>query len=286
MANTKEIRRKISSIESTQKITRAMEMVAASKMRKAQQRMFASRPYLHRIQEVIGHLVKAKLEYSHQYLIAKPVKTVLFVVISSDRGLCGGLNTNLFKAVIAKMQQQAETGNNVMLCTIGKKAETFFSHHHAKVIASTADLGDKPKIKDLIGIMKVIMDSFEDDSSQEIYIAYNKFFSTLVQKPQIDLLLPITAPTNLDVQRSWDYIYEPDPESLLDLLLHRFIETVIYQATVENVASEQAARMVAMKNASENAEELIQDFTLIYNKARQAAITKELAEIVAGASAV
>lgn len=286
MANTKEIRRKIYSIESTQKITRAMEMVAASKMRKAQQRMLASRPYLQRVQEVIDHLVKAKLEFTHHYLVTKPVKTTVFLVISSDRGLCGGLNMNLFKTVIVEMKRRTELGEKVLLCTIGKKAENFFMHHHATLIASTSDLGDRPRIKDLVGIMKVVMDSFDEDNAQEIYIAYNKFISTLVQKPQIDLLLPIKNSKEVEISRGWDYIYEPDPESLLDLLLRRYIETVIYQATVENVASEQAARMIAMKSASDNAEDLIDDFKLIYNKARQAAITTELAEIVAGASAV
>ena len=286
MASTKEIRRKIHSIESTQKITRAMEMVAASKMRKAQQRMFASRPYLQRLKEVADHLIKAKLEYKHPYLLPKPVKTVLFLVVSSDRGLCGGLNTNLFKMILLEMKKLTERGEQVLICTIGKKAANFFAHHHAKVIASTIDLGDKPRIQDLIGIIKVAMDSFDDSSAQEVYVAYNKFFTTLVQKPQVELLLPIVDSKPNDRIGSWDYIYEPDPEMLLDLLLRRYIETIIYQATIENIASEQASRMIAMKNASDNAEDLIDEFTLIYNKARQAAITTELAEIVAGAAAV
>lgn len=286
MANTKEIRRKITSIQSTQKITRAMEMVAASKMRKAQQRMLASRPYLQRIQEVINHLINGNLEYSHPYLTVKPVTTVLFLVISTDRGLCGGLNNNLFKTVITEMKQRADAGQKVMLCTIGKRAESFFMHHHANVIASTVDVGDKPRMQDLVGIMKVVMDAFDAEQAQEVYIAYNKFFSTLVQKPQLDLLLPIMDTKATATHGSWDYIYEPDAMSLLDLLLRRYIETVIYQGTVENVACEQAARMVAMKNASDNAENLIDEFKLIYNKARQAAITTELAEIVAGAAAV
>lgn len=286
MANTKEIRRKIHSIESTQKITRAMEMVAASKMRKAQQRMFASRPYLQRLKEVADHLIKAKLEYKHPYLLQKPVKTVLFLVVSSDRGLCGGLNTNLFKMILLEMKKRTERGEQVLICTIGKKAANFFTHHHAKVIASTIDLGDKPRIQDLIGIIKVAMDYFDDSSAQEVYVAYNKFFTTLVQKPQVELLLPIVDSKPNDRIGSWDYIYEPDPEMLLDLLLRRYIETIIYQATIENIASEQASRMIAMKNASDNAEDLIDEFTLIYNKARQAAITTELAEIVAGAAAV
>lgn len=286
MPNTKEIRRKIVSVQSTQKITRAMEMVAASKMRKAQQRMLASRPYLQRVQEVISHLVHGNLECRHSFLVAKPVKKSIFLVISTDRGLCGGLNNNLFKTVIAEMKRKVELGQEVQLCTIGKRAESFFMQHHANVIASTTDIGDKPKVQDLVGIIKVIMDAFDVGAAQEVFIAYNKFFSTLIQKPQLDLLLPITDTKPIEHGIAWDYIYEPDAMTLLDMLLRRYIETVIYQGVVENVACEQAARMVAMKNASDNAESLIDEFKLIYNKARQAAITTELAEIVAGAAAV
>lgn len=285
MANTKEIRGKIHSIQSTQKITRAMEMVAASKMRKSQQRMQASRPYLQRIKEVISHLVHGKLEYVHPFLIKRPVKRVFFLVISSDRGLCGGLNINLFKEVIDAMKSRIDQRIAVDLCTIGKRAETFFVHHKAKIIASNTELGDTPKMKDLIGVIKVLLDAYDANEVDEIYVCYNKFVSTLVQKPQIELLLPITDALK-EQHGTWDYIYEPSPEMLLDLLLERYIETIIYQGLVENVASEQAARMIAMKNASDNAEELIDELRLVYNKARQAAITKELAEIVAGASAV
>ncbi len=286
MAHPKEIRGKISSIQSTQKITRAMEMVAASKMRKSQQRVLASRPYLQRIQEVISHLIKGRLEYTHPYLIERPIKKVAFIVISTDRGLCGGLNINLFKTVFAAMKKYNEQNIPAMVCTIGKRAETFFIHHKASVQASVTAIGDTPKMKDLVGIMKVVIDAFDKQEVDRVYLAYNKFVSTLTQKPQLDLLLPVLDPTPITQHTNWDYIYEPNATVLLDMLLHRYVETLIYQGTVENAACEQAARMMAMKNASDNAEELIEDLRLIYNKARQAAITKELAEIVAGAAAV
>lgn len=284
MANTKEIRQKIGSIQSTQKITRAMEMVAASKMRKSQNRMLASRPYLQRIKEVISHLIHGNLEYTHQYLLNRPIKKVAFLVISTDRGLCGGLNVNLFKSVFAKMKEFADQNIQSEICTVGKRAQTFFVHHKAKVVASVSGVGDAPKMADLIGIMKVVLDLFMQQEVDAVYLCYNKFISTLTQAPQIDKLLPITKPE--EKHGSWDYIYEPDATTLLDILLQRYVETLIYQGNVENVACEQAARMFAMKNASDNAESLINDLKLIYNKARQAAITKELAEIVAGAAAV
>ncbi len=286
MANTKEIRQKIASIQSTQKITRAMEMVAASKMRKSQQRVIASRPYLGRIKEVISHLIRGNLEYTHPYLLSRPIKRVVFLVISTDRGLCGGLNINLFKSVIAQMKKLDEQNIPSAVCTIGKRAESFFAHHKAHVSASITGVGDIPKMSDLIGIMKVVIDEFAGNASDEVYLCYNKFISTLTQQPQIDLLLPVAEPTEVNHHTAWDYIYEPDATSLLNILLHRYVETLIYQAAVENVACEQAARMLAMKNASDNAEDLIDDLKLVYNKARQAAITKELAEIVAGAAAV
>lgn len=286
MAHTKEIRGKISSIQSTQKITRAMEMVAASKMRKSQQRVLGSRPYLQRIQEVISHLIKGKLEYTHPYLIDRPVNNVAFLVISSDRGLCGGLNINLFKNVFTEMKKFDDQGIEPILYTIGKRAENFFVHHKANVKASVTAIGDVPKVKDLVGIMKVVTDAFDHGDVDRVFLCYNKFVSTLIQKPQVNLLLPVIDPMHSTTRDTWDYIYEPDAASLLDILLHRYVETLIYQGTVENVACEQAARMMAMKNASDNAEDLIDDLRLIYNKARQAAITKELAEIVAGAAAV
>lgn len=219
-------------------------------------------------------------------MIERPVKRVGVLVISSDRGLCGGLNSNLFKTLLSKMLQWHKNGVETDLCTIGRKGENFFTHHNAKVIASITYVGDTPKVKDIVGIIKVVLDEFLNNQIDEIYIAYNKFISTISQQPQIERLLPIADPTHEARARAWDYIYEPDPMVLLDLLLHRYVETLVYQGAVENVASEQAARMVAMKNATDNAGELIDDFRLMYNKARQAAITKELAEIVAGAAAV
>lgn len=286
MANTKEIRQKIGSIQSTQKITRAMEMVAASKMRKTQQRVLASRPYLQRIKEVISHVLQGNLQFKHPYLQAREVKKVAFLVIATDRGLCGGLNINMFKHVIAKMKEFDEQNIQSLVCTIGKKAETFFVHHKAEVVASVTALGDTPKMADLIGIMKIVIDHYMQGNVDEVYLCFNKFISTLTQQTQIDKILPVADPTHEAKHTGWDYIYEPDAGSLLDILLQRFVETLIYQGVVENAACEQAARMLAMKSASDNAEELIDDLKLIYNKARQAAITKELAEIVAGAAAV
>lgn len=286
MANTKEITNKIKSIQSTQKITSAMEMVAASKMRKARNRMQASRPYLLKTKEIIAHLVNSKLEYTHPYLIERPVKKIGCLVVSSDRGLCGGLNHHLFKKIISELKGWDEKQVLADVCTIGKKAETFFTRHNASVVASITDFGDAPKVKDLIGIIKVLLDEYDRGEIDQIYLVYNKFVSTIVQSPQVELLLPVINAQQETVSSKRDYIYEPAPEVLLDALLHRYIETVVYQAVVENVACEQAARMIAMKNASDNAGALIDDLKLMYNKARQAAVTTELAEIVAGAAAV
>lgn len=286
MANTKEIRNQIKSIQSTQKITRAMEMVAASKMRKAQHYMRASRPYFHRVKEVIGHLVKGRLEYTHSFLIARPVTKVAYLIISSDRGLCGGLNNNLFKHIISDLMELEAKGVQTQVCTIGKKAETFFARHNFKVFAAVNELGDNPKIKDLVGIIKVLADGFVAGEFDQVYFGYNEFSSAIVQTPKVELLLPVIDESHTHSKLAWDYIYEPAPEILLDTLLHRYIESLVYQGVVENVASEQAARMVAMKSATDNAGDLIDEFKLKYNKARQAAITKELAEIVAGAAAV
>ncbi len=286
MSNAKEIRNQIRSIQSTQKITHAMEMVAASKMRKAQDRMRASRPYFKRVKEVIGHLVTSRLEYMHPYLIERPVKKICYLVVSSDRGLCGGLNNNLFRKILLEHKAWEEKGVAAEICTIGKKAESFFTRHKAKVVASITGLGDTPKVKDLVGIIKVCSDAFCAENYDQIYFAYNEFVSAIVQEPHLELLLPIIDAEHNTRNSCWEYIYEPAPDILLDTLLRRYVESLVYQGAVENVASEQAARMVAMKSATENAGELIDDLRLIYNKARQAAITKELAEIVAGAAAV
>lgn len=287
MANTKEVKNQIRSIQSTQKITHAMEMVAASKMRKAQDRMRSSRPYFTRIKEVIGHLAQGNLEYTHPFLIERPVQRVAFLVISTDRGLCGGLNINLFKQVLQEFMAWEAKGVTPEVCAIGKKAEGFFTKHNVKMMASITKLGDEPKIKDLVGIIKVLTDAFLAQSVDRVYLAYNSFASTLSQKPVVELLLPIVKTDTEDIRNvGWDYIYEPSPTVLLDKLLRSYIESLVYQGAVENVASEQAARMVAMKSATDNAGELINDLQLVYNKARQAAITTELAEIVAGAAAV
>jgi F-type H+-transporting ATPase subunit gamma len=286
MPTAKEVKAQIRSIQSTQKITHAMEMVAASKMRKAQDRMRASRPYFYRIKDVIGHLVQGNLEYTHPYLIERPVKNVGFVIISTDRGLCGGLNINLFKRVLEELIRFDAQGVVPQVITVGRKAEIFWAKHNVNIIASVTGLGDFPKIRDFLGIIKVMSDAFISGEMDEIYVAYNTFTSTLVQKPSVELLFPIknTMPVNNTIR--WDYIYEPSADVLLDTLLNRYVESIVYQSAVENVACEQAARMVAMKNATDNAGELIEDLKLVYNKARQAAITKELAEIVAGAAAV
>lgn len=286
MANAKAIRTQIRSIQSTQKITHAMEMVAASKMRKAQERMRASRPYFKRVKEVIGHLVQANLEYTHPLLRERTVQKVGYLVVATDRGLCGGLNQNLFKTIISELMAWEAKGVSCEIYTIGKKAELFFSRHHIKVAASISNLGDEPRVQDLLGIIKVVTDSFLTAGVDQVFLAYNEFVSAISQQPQVEMLFPIVDSVHDERDASWDYIYEPNPTVLLDTLLNRYVESIVYQGAVENVASEQAARMVAMKNATDNAGEIIDDLKLIYNKARQAAITKELAEIVAGAAAV
>lgn len=286
MAGTKEIRSKIKSIKNTQKITRAMEMVAASKMRRAQERMKASRPYAERIRKVIEHLATGRLEYQPDCLIEREPKRVGFMVISSDRGLCGGLNTNLFRATVAAMRSWSDQNIPLDICTIGRKAENFFHRFGGNVVASMSNLGDRPGIQDVIGTVKVMLDAYDAQEIDRLYLVYSEFVNTMIQRPKIELLLPIEPKPLTETQYSWDYIYEPKARDLLDALMERYIESLVYQGVVESLASEQAARMVAMKNASENAAALIDDLELIYNKARQAAITRELSEIVAGASAV
>jgi F-type H+-transporting ATPase subunit gamma len=286
MSNAKEIRNKIKSIKNTQKITSAMEMVAASKMRKAQERMQASRPYAKKLGVMINHLAEGRLEYRHPFLIEREPKRVGFMLISTDRGLCGSLNNNLFKMVVQSMRIWHDKGIAVDVATIGRKAEHFFHRLGGNVVASISNLGNKPGIVDVIGTVKVLLDKYDEGKLDRIYVAYNEFVNTMTQKARIDLLLPV-VPSETHVNKfGWDYIYEPDPKQLLDALLVRYIESLVYQGIIENVACEQAARMVAMKNASENAAGLIDDLELVYNKARQAAITRELSEIVAGAAAV
>ena len=293
MAGGKEIRTKIKSIQSTQKITRAMEMVAASKMRKAQQRMLASRPYADKMRNVIHHLAMSHTEYHHDFFTKREVKRVGLIVISTDRGLCGGLNVNLFRHVLDKMSTWSEQSIEVNLSVLGSKALSFFSRFGVPISASTTHLGDTPQIKDVIGPVGVMLKEFEQGKIDELYLAYNQFVNTMTQMPTVMDLLPITpqimaADTEDEesIRKYWDYIYEPDAKDLLEALLVRFFESQVYQGTVENFASEQAARMVAMKSASDNAGDLIDELQLIYNKARQAAITQELSEIVGGAAAV
>jgi F-type H+-transporting ATPase subunit gamma len=292
MANTKEIRTKIRSIQSTKKITRAMEMVAASKMRKVQKRMQSSRPYSSKIKLVVQHLVKGKLEFKHKYLLERKVNNVGFIVVSTDRGLCGGLNANLFKSALSSIRSFQEKSVNVHLCVIGKKAQSFFSSIKGNVVASVTNIGDTPSTKDLIGAVKVMLDKYDKNLLDKIYVVYNEFVNTMVQKPIIEQLLPISYMSSIkdaenhNPTKYWDYLYEPDAKELLNRLLNRYLESLVYQAVVENIACEQAARMVAMKSATDNASDFIDSLKLQYNKARQAAITQELSEIVAGAAAV
>ncbi|HRX69762.1 MAG: F0F1 ATP synthase subunit gamma [Gammaproteobacteria bacterium] len=287
MAGAKEIRTKIRSVQSTQKITKAMEMVAASKMRKALERMQAARPYASRIRNVISHLAHAHTEYRSPGLVEREIKRVGLIVISTDRGLCGGLNTNLFKAAITSMQDWRQRGVEIDLCTIGTKAFQFFRRLRGNIVAHVSHLGDAPRFEDVLGPVKVMVDAFSEERIDAIYLVYNGFVNTMSQKPSIERLVPITSEVqDAAPEHRWDYIYEPDPKELIELLLRRYGESVVYQALVENVACEQAARMVAMKSASDNAGTIIDELQLIYNKARQASITQELAEIVGGAAAV
>ena len=288
MAGAKEIRNKIGSVKNTQKITSAMEMVAASKMRRAQERMSASRPYAETMRKVIGHIAQGNLEYKHPYLIEREVKRVGYIVVSTDRGLCGGLNINLFKSALNDMKQWSANGAKVDLALIGSKASNFFERHGAKVKAHVSGLGDSPSVNDLIGSVKVMLKAYDNGEIDRLYLVYNKFVNTMVQQPKVDQLLPlpVTEDSKLAKKHHWDYLYEPDPKQLLDTLLIRYVESQVYQGVVENLASEQAARMVAMQAATDNAGNLINDLQLVYNKARQASITQELTEIVSGAAAV
>jgi F-type H+-transporting ATPase subunit gamma len=287
MAGAKEIRTKIKSIKSTQKITKAMEMVAASKMRKAQERMRAARPYATKIRNVISHLSHAHTEYRSPGLVEREIKRVGLIVVSTDRGLCGGLNTNLFKTAIAAMQQWRNQGVEIDICTIGTKAFQFFRRLKGNIVAQVSHLGDAPRFEDVLGPVKVMADAFAEGRVDAIHLVYNEFVNTMSQKPKIEQLVPVTAQVkDAAPEHRWDYIYEPDPKELIELLLRRYGESVVYQALVENNACEMASRMVAMKSATDNAGALIDELQLIYNKARQASITQELAEIVGGAAAV
>jgi F-type H+-transporting ATPase subunit gamma len=287
MAGAKEIRGKIASIKNTQKITKAMEMVAASKMRKAQDRMRAARPYAEKIRRIVGHLRQVNLDYKHPFTLERPVKAVGLIVVSTDRGLAGALNLNLFKAALAAIKEAQGSNAKVYVCAIGLKAVQFFRRLAGIELAATAThLGDRPHIKDLVGPIKVMLDLYREAKIDRLLLVNNVFVNTMSQKGTVSQLLPLQTIDKSELQERWDYIYEPDAAEILDTLLMRYIESQIFQATVENVASEMAARMVAMKSASDNAGSLIDELQLIYNKARQAAITKELSEIVGGAAAV
>lgn len=286
MAVGKEVKTKINSIRSTQKITSAMEMVAASKMRRAQERREVSKPYADRIRSVVGHLANANVEYKHQYMEEREVKRVGFIIVSTDRGLCGGLNTNLFKEVIRSMKSWSNEGVAIDLCVLGNKAAAFFGGFGGNIVATVKDLGDQPSAGDLIGGVKVMLDAYDEGTIDRLYLVSNDFVNTMTQKPVVEQLLPLLPIEDQKMKHHWDYIYEPDAKDLLDGLLIRYIESQVYQGVVENKACEQAARMIAMKSATDNAGDLINELQLLYNKARQAAITQELSEIVSGAAAV
>jgi F-type H+-transporting ATPase subunit gamma len=286
MPGTKEIRTKIASVKSTQKITKAMEMVAASKMRRAQERMRLAQPYAKKIRVVIGHLNKANPDYKHPFLIEREPKSVGIIVLSSDRGLCGALNTSVFKSTLLLMREWQGKGAKVNLCLLGSKGVAFFRRLGTPILASTTGLGDKPHVTQLLGSIKVMLDAYRDGGIDRLFVVNAEFVNTMTQRPTVTQLLPAQTLDAAELQDTWDYIYEPNAADILDGVLMRYIESQVYRAAVESVACELAARMVAMKAASDNAGNLISDLQLIYNKARQAAITKELAEIVGGAAAV
>jgi len=287
MAGAKEIRTKIKSIQNTAKITKAMEMVAASKMRKAQDRMRASRPYADKIRNVLAHLAQAHPEYRHPYLSdRKEVKRVGYIIVSSDRGLCGGLNTNMFKAAVREMMEWDNQGVEVDVVAIGRKALGFFGRFKCNLVAEADHLGDSPSMEDLIGTVKVMLDAYDDGKIDRLYLVHNLFINTMTQQPHIHQMVPVGGDVDTELEHHWDYIYEPEAKHIIDGLMFRFIESQVYQGLVENIACEMSARMIAMKSATDNASDLIDELKLVYNKARQAAITQEISEIVGGAAAV
>ena len=287
MAGAKEIRTKIKSIENTAKITKAMEMVAASKMRKAQDRMRASRPYAEKIRNVLAHLAQAHPEYKHPYLSERDeIKRVGYIIVSTDRGLCGGLNTNMFKTVVKEMIEWDSQGVEVDVCAIGRKALGFFARFKCNLVAEAEHLGDSPTMEDLIGTVKVMLDSYDEGNIDRLYLAHNLFINTMTQQPRIHQMVPVGGDVDQELEHHWDYIYEPEAKSIIDGLMFRFIESQVYQGLVENIACEMSARMIAMKSATDNAGEIVKELQTVYNKARQAAITQEISEIVSGAAAV
>lgn len=287
MAGGREIKTKIKSVQNTRKVTRALEMVSASKIRKAQDRMKASRPYARLMKQVIGHIAKANSEYVHPFLVERnEVKRVGYLIVSTDRGLCGGLNSQLFRRILADMREWQGKGVEIDVVCIGQKATAFFRRLKVNMTGSVTHLGEKPQIEQLIGVIKVMLDAYAGSNLDRVFLCYNDFINTMSQKPTQDRLLPLPASESLETRHDWDYIYEPGAEVVLDDVLKRYVESLVYQAVLENLASEHAARMVAMKSASDNATKLIGTLNLIYNKARQAAITQEISEIVGGAAAV
>ena len=286
MAAGKEIRGKIKSVENTKKITKAMEMVAASKMRKAQERMRAARPYSEKIRTVSAHLAQANPEYTHPFMMVNEAKATGFIVATTDKGLCGGLNTNVLRAVTGKLREVQAAGQSVQAVAIGAKGLGFLNRIGAPVVSQVTQLGDKPHLEKLIGPVKVLLDAYAEGKVNAVYLCYTKFINTMRQEPVVEQLLPLAKLEADKGHHGWDYIYEPDAQSVIDDLLVRYVEALVYQAVAENMASEQSARMVAMKAATDNAGNVISELKLVYNKTRQAAITKELSEIVAGAAAV
>ncbi|HBK56961.1 MAG TPA: F0F1 ATP synthase subunit gamma [Xanthomonadales bacterium] len=287
MASGREIKTKIKSVQNTRKVTRALEMVSASKIRKAQDRMKASRPYARLMRQVIGHIAQANSEYKHPFLVERPdTRRVGYIIVSTDRGLCGGLNSSLFRTVLADIRRWQDAGVEVDLVCIGQKATAFFRRLKLPMLASVTHLGEKPQLAQLIGVVKVMLDGYSEGRIDRVQLCYNDFVNTMTQRNTIDALLPLPPSDDLETRHQWDYLYEPSAEQVLGEVLTRYIESVVYQAVLENLASEHAARMVAMKAASDNASKLIDTLNLIYNKARQAAITQEISEIVGGAAAV
>jgi F-type H+-transporting ATPase subunit gamma len=287
MAGAKEIRGKIRSVQNTAKITKAMEMVAASKMRKAQDRMRSSRPYADKIRNVLAHLSQAHCEYKHSYLSEREdIKRVGYIIISTDRGLCGGLNSNLFKATVSEMSEWDAKGVEIDICTIGRKAAGFFKRMKCDSLAELNHIGDSPLLEDLIGAVKVMLDAYDDGKIDSLFLVHNEFVNTMTQTPVTHQLIPISGDVDKELVHHWDYIYEPDAQPVIDALMMRFIESQVYQGVVENIASEMSARMIAMKAATDNAGDLIKELQTVYNKARQASITQEISEIVSGAAAV
>ena len=287
MAGGREIKTKIKSVQNTRKVTRALEMVSASKIRRAQDRMKTSRPYARAMKQVIGHLAQANTDYQHPFMVErKDVKRVGFIIVSSDRGLAGGLNNNLFRKMLGEIRQWNEKGVEVDVVTIGQKASVYFRRVKVNMLASVSHLGDTPKLDQLIGVIKVMLDAYTEASLDRVFVVYNDFVNTMTQRAAFDQLLPLPAAETQVARHDWDYIYEPDAATVLDHVITRYIESLVYQAVLENIASEHAARMVAMKAASDNASKLIGTLQLVYNKARQAAITQEISEIVGGAAAV